>query len=485
MNHSYLHNLVRQLVAFPQETEWVEFKHNRSDPQEIGEYISALANSATLIGKQRAYILWGVQDGSHEILGTTFSPKKSKVGNQELESWLVLQLDPHVDVRIHEDEIEGKHLVLFEIIAAINRPIRFRGIEYIRIGGITTKLQECPEKERELWRIFEQVRFEKGIAMKGVSAEQVVALIDCSAYFNLMQLPFPENRSGILQRLISEKMLIQGDDGSYDITNVGAILFGRNIEEFGHFASKVLRVITYRGDQRIDGLKEQRFNKGYAVSFNEAIDYINDRLPQNEEIGQAFRKVVRMYPPIAVRELVANALIHQDFTVIGAGPMVEIFSNRIEISNPGLPLIDPLRFIDEPPISRNEILANLMRRLNICEQRGSGVDKAIFEIELFQLPALDFRVTTKSMITVLYGPRQLRQMDSSERTRACYQHACLQYVIDKKMNNESLRKRLGINPSSYPLASRIIRDAIQAKLIKPYGDVIGSGKSATYIPFWA
>lgn len=246
-----------------------------------------------------------------------------------------------------------------------------------------------------------------------------------------------------------------------------------------------MRVIIYRGDNRVEGIKEHRFNKGYAIGFKEAIDYINDQLPQNEQIGQAFRKEVRMYPSIAIRELVANALIHQDFTITGAGPMIEIFNTRIEISNPGMPLIDTLRFIDEPPISRNEILASLMRRLNICEQRGSGVDKAIFEVELFQLPAPDFRVTTKSVITVIYGPRQLRQMDSNERTRACYQHACLQYVVDKKMTNESLRKRLGIKQSSYSLASRIIRDAIEAKLIKPFGNEVGSGKSATYIPFWA
>ena len=192
-----------------------------------------------------------------------------------------------------------------------------------------------------------------------------------------------------------------------------------------------------------------------------------------------------MYPEIAVRELVANALIHQDFSITGAGPMVEIFTDRMEISNPGQPLIDTLRFIDEPPRSRNEILAALMRRMNICEERGSGIDKVIFNVEAFQLPAPDFRVAGDSTVAVLYGPRKFSQMDREERVRACYQHACLQHVSGKRMTNSSLRKRLGIEDKNYPMASRIIKDSISAKLIKPYEERIRSKKDASYVPFWA
>jgi ATP-dependent DNA helicase RecG len=94
-----------------------------------------------------------------------------------------------------------------------------------------------------------------------------------------------------------------------------------------------------------------------------------------------------MYPEIAVRELIANALIHQNFSVTGVGPMIEIFANRMEITNPGIPLVQTDRFLDSPPRSRNETLASIMRRIGICEERGSGVDKIIFETELYQLPA--------------------------------------------------------------------------------------------------
>jgi ATP-dependent DNA helicase RecG len=479
MDKAQMQSIVRQLVTLPRETEWVEFKHNKADPADIGEYVSALSNSAALHGKPCAYALWGVEDRTRRIVGTTFRPRQTKVGNEELENWLLTQLSPRVDVRLHEGEVDGAPVVLFAIQPALNRPVRFKGIEYIRIGSYKKKLHDHPEKERELWKVFERAPFETGVAKENVSSDDVLALLDYPNYFRLMKQPLPDNRAAILERLAAEKIISLSTGGGYDVTNIGTILFARNLSDFDHLARKALRVIIYRGDNRVETIKEQTGGKGYAIGFEGAIAYINDQLPQNEQIGQALRTEVRMYPEIAVRELVANALIHQDFGVTGAGPMVEVFTDRMEISNPGMPLIDTLRFIDEPPRSRNEALAALMRRMNICEERGSGIDKVIFNVEVFQLPAPDFRVAGDSTIAVLYGPRKFAQMDREERVRACYQHACLLYVSGKRMSNASLRKRLGIKDSNYPMASRIIREAIDAELIKPHGE------GATYVPFWA
>ena len=301
----------------------------------------------------------------------------------------------------------------------------------------------------------------------------------------MLKEPLPDNRAAILQRLISDKIIVSAVGDRYDIANVGAILFAKNLNDFERLSRKALRVIIYRGSNRTEAVKELLLPKGYAIGFEGAMRYINDQLPQNEEIGEALRKEVRMYPQIAIRELVANALIHQDFNITGSGPTVEIFSDRMEITNPGVPLIDTLRFIDEPPRSRNERLAALMRRMTICEERGSGIDKVIFHIEMFQLPAPDFRVSTDSTISVLYGFRKFVQMNREERIRACYQHACLQYVSGQHMTNTSLRKRLGIKDSNYPAASKIIRDAIELNLVKSKFEKAGSKKDASYVPFWA
>ena len=117
-----------------------------------------------------------------------------------------------------------------------------------------------------------------------------------------------------------------------------------------------------------------------------------------------------MYPILAVRELAANALIHQDFAITGTGPMIEIFDDRMEITNPGKPLVSTDRFLDTAPRSRNEALASFMRRAGICEERGSGIDKVVFETELHQLPAPFFEMAENATRAVLFAHKELREM---------------------------------------------------------------------------
>lgn len=482
MTNEELHILVEHLRSLPRETEWVEFKHNKADPQEIGEYISALSNGAALHRQAHGYLLWGIEDGTHDLVGTYFRPCETKVGNEELENWLLRLLNPRMDCRIHEGAVDGKDVVLLEVQPATHQPVGFSGTEFIRVGSYKKKLKDFPEKERSLWALFAETPFEASIAASGVTSDDVLSLIDYTAAFRLLGTPLPDNREAILSRLVGEKVIIAAPGDRFDVTNVGAVLFATDLRRFDRLPRKAPRVVIYQESNRTESIREQEGVKGYAVGFEGLVAWINDQLPQNEEIGQALRKKVRLYPEIAIRELVANALIHQDFNITGSGPMIEIFSDRMEITNPGLPLVDPLRFIDEPPRSRNEILAGLMRRMNICEERGSGVDKVISSVEVFQLPAPDFRTTTNHTVAVLLGPREFSQMDRQDRIRACYQHACLLYVSGSHMTNATLRERLKIEKKNYPMASRIIRDAIDEGLLRQAG---GARKDASYVPFWA
>jgi predicted HTH transcriptional regulator len=482
MTPDELQRLVDHLRSLPRETEWVEFKHNNADPQEVGEHISALSNGAALHRQRQAFMLWGIEDGSHDLLGTTFRPREAKVGNEELENWLLRLLNPRIEFRIHEGTLNGKPVVLFEIQPASHQPVGFSGTEYIRVGSYSKKLKDFPEKERALWAIFSERPFESCLAATSVTSDDVLALIDYASCFRLLGIPLPDNRQAILERLASEKVIAPKPGDRFDITNVGAVLFAADLRRFDRLARKAPRVVIYDGDNRTRTIKEHVEHRGYAVGFESLIAYINDQLPQNEQIGQALRRQVRVYPEPAIRELVPNALIHQDFNLTGTGPMIELFSDRMEITNPGLPLIDTLRFIDEPPRSRNETLAGMTRRMNICEERGSGIDKVIAAVEAFQLPAPDFRTTSQHTIAVLFGARDFAAMDRQDRIRACYQHACLWYVSGKQMTNATLRSRLRIEKHNYSMASRIIRDTIEAGLIRQAG---GSRKDANYVPFWA
>lgn len=485
MAQSNFESIVRELTALSGETEWVEFKLNNEKPVEIGKRISAISNSAALHKKPKGFILWGVENETHKIVGTSFRPRLAKVGNSELENWLATMLDPRIDFSIREETVDGFHLVLFEIQPASHRPVRFSGVEYIRIGSYTKTLHDHPEKERTLWKLFDRVPFESDIAMSDVVPEEILSLLDYQTYFQLTKQPLPDSEKAILDKLSKERLIISKGQDRYDIANLGAVLFAHDLDAFDKLRRKALRVIIYKGSNRVSTVKEQCGRRGYAIGLAGALRYINEQLPQNEKIEQAIRKEVRMYPEVAIRELVANALIHQDFTITGSGPMVEIFDDRMEISNPGLPLIETLRFIDEPPRSRNEELASLMRRIGLCEERGSGIDKVIFQVELYQLPAPDFRATSNSTVAVLFGHRDFSLMSRDERIRACYQHACLQILSGKKMTNSSFRKRLGIKDQNYTQASRIFKDTLQEKLIKPFGAETVSKKDSSYLPYWA
>lgn len=486
MTHQTIQSQLEQLLALPAETEWVEFKHNNTNPEEIGGYLSALSNSAVLHDKQRAWLVWGVDDETHEVIGTTFKPRTEKKGNQELEGWLATLISPHLDFKIHEFEyLPGVPVVMFEIFPCWHTPVRFREAAYIRIGSTKRTLKDYPEKERALWAKLRKTAFEKAVCMESQSGQRVLELLDYPAIFELLNLPLPEGRSAILEKLTQEKFIVPTTPDHFNITNLGAILFAKKLGDFESLSRKALRVIFYKGTNRVEALREQGGTKGYANGFDGLIGFINDQLPQNEILGQAFRKEVRQYPEVAIRELVANAIIHQDFSVTGDGPKIEVFTDRVEITNPGVPLIDTLRFVDEPPQSRNETLASFMRRVNICEERGSGIDKTLFYIELYQLPAPDFRVTENHTVVTLFAPMDLAKMDKPNRIRACYLHACLKQVSNEEMTNETLRKRLNIDDSNYTKASRIIKETMEAKLLKPFDPTSKSRKHARYLPFWA
>jgi ATP-dependent DNA helicase RecG len=481
----YLQQLLNELRKLSQETEWVEFKHNNTNPQEIGEQISALANSAALVGKTRGYLVWGIEEETLNIVGTNFDPKNKKIGNEELENWLLRLLTPKINFSFQKINVEQGIVILLEIERASRHPVQFKNIEYIRVGSYTKQLKEFPEKERELWRIFDITPYEDLLAMDNIDADRVLRVLDYPSYFDLLGQPLPDNKQGILRRFIADCMIKNNDAGLYGITNLGAILFAKKLEDFKDIKRKSVRVIIYEDTTRVKTKKEQVGIKGYAGGFEGLVDFISSLLPRNEIIGKALRKDVPMYPVIAVRELLANSIIHQDFFMRGMGPMVEIFSDRIEITNPGVPLVKTERFLDSPPKSRNETLASFMRRIGVCEERGSGIDKAVFETEVYQLPAPLFEVVEGSTRAILFAHRPLLKMDRKDRVRATYLHACLKYVQRDYLTNSSLRERFGVQKENSATISRIIKEALADKAIKLLDPESESRKYARYVPIWA
>ena len=484
MNDARTLALIEDLRTAPAETACAEFKQNNADPEMIGRTISALSNAARLSDQHFGYILWGIRDEDHEVVGTTFDPSSQRMQQQPLEFWLAQRLQPSVSFSFKFVPHPGGRLVLLEIPAATSSPIEFDGCAFIRIGSATPKLSDYPDRLHSLWDRLRPYVWERGVAAQFLSEDEVLGRLDVSGYFKLTGQARPSSAQSTLERMAEERLVASDVGGRWNVTNLGAILFANRLDAFdSRLARKGIRFVAYDGSGRADTVTHrQDGQRGYASGFAGLIEYIDALLPRNEHIDKAFRTESPLYPPIAIRELVANALIHQDMTVTGAGPLVELFKDRLEITNPGTPLVNPDRFIDAAPRSRNEALAALMRRMRICEEQGTGIDKVVAAAELFQLPPPDFRVEESATRVMVYAPRRFPAMTSEERVRACYQHAVLKFVSGERMRNSTLRERFGIETRNAAQVSQVIRLALDRKLIRSADP---DKPQAAYVPFWA
>ncbi len=475
--------LLARLLAEPAEAAWLEFKTNNDDPQLIGEYISALANAAMLAERDRAYIVFGVEDKSRAPVGTSVRLRSLKKGGENIENWLSRMIEPRLMLEIIDFECDGNAFALIAIEPTYDRPVRFAGTEYFRIGENKKKLVEFPEHERALWLATGRRKFEDAVALSAQSADEIFEKLHIDTLFELTIAPKPANRDEIIRRLIEDRFLLDNMEGRFDITNLGAILLANDIKHFPSIAGKSVRIIKYVGRDKSRSEFEQEGGKGYAVGFSGMMKFLMQRLPAKERYINGVRKVVPIYPETAIREVIANALIHQDFTVAGAGPVVEIYENRVEVTNTGTPLIDTDRMLDERR-SRNERLASTMRAFGLCEERGGGLDKTLLEIELQHLPAPDFVSSNASFRVVLFAPRPFNEMTKAEKVRACFYHCVLRWLTHDFMSNSSLRERFSLTDGEYQAVSGVISEAIKLGRIMP-ADPAQGRRNARYVPYWA
>jgi predicted HTH transcriptional regulator len=468
------------------ESEVVEFKEAKStfSKNDIGEYFSALANEANLQNRPNAWLVFGIRNQDRAVVGSNAFADSDSL--QRLKKEIADQVNNRITFKeIYAPIIEGKRVVMFEIPAAP------RGMPLFWKGQYFGRDHESlvPLNIEELERIRGQARisrFEREIALDRSNYADLEKRLNLEAIFRALDIPRPDGKVAIVKRLVSERLL--ADNSTVEnlaITNMGALLFAYDLHSFDQLRRKSVRVIVYEGKNKLRTIKEVNFAEGYAAHFAEMVRYINDQLPQYEEIGEALRTTERMYPPIAVRELFANMLIHQDYYQGGTNPMVEIYRDRVEFTNNGRPLIDTMRFLDEPPQSRNEDLASFMRRIGLCEERGSGIDKVVNEVENAHLPAPKFEGKTTHTIVTLYGYKPLRQFTQSERISACYLHACLRYIVHgEKLTNQSLRSRFLPDNVDSTTCWRIIKATLAEGLIKDFDPENTARKLAAYIPHW-
>lgn len=462
-------------LAFPAESEHLEFKEAKQqfDTTKLLRYCVALAN----------------EGGGHLVLGVSDKLPRRVVGTQAfvaatdlngIKSRIVDKLRFRVET-VELAHADGRVLVFEVPSRPVGQPLEFDGAYLMRAGE--DLLPMTPDQLRRIFAEGQPDWFSQ-TAKKGASADEVIALLDTQTYFDLSRLPYPTTREGVLSRLTGEDLIVQSG-GGWTITNLAAILLAKRLDAFSPaLARKAPRVVIYDGIDKTATREDKPGNRGYAVGFESLVDFVHSAAPQNRSIEQAVREEMKMFPKQAVRELIANALVHQDYQATGASVMIEMYADRVEISNPGMPPIRVERFIDEYR-SRNERLADFMRRLGICEEKGSGVDKVVKASEVFQLPAPDFRVSELRTTAVLFAHQDFATMSKPDRIRASYQHCCLMYVSNQRMSNQSLRERFGLPESKAATVSLVIGAAKESGLIKADESETSSTRYARYLPFWA
>lgn len=472
MNHPMSEAELNDLLNVRSENEHIEFKEakRRFDFEELVNYCVALAN----------------EGGGRMVLGVTDKPPRKVVGTSAFETpeRTVAGIHERIQLKVVWQEIQhtdGRVLVFEVPPRPVGQPLHYGGRYWMRAGE-----ELVPMTPDQLRRIIDEGKpdFIDQAARSNCSEEDVVSLLDVQGYFDLRKRPLPSTRTEVLDTLAG-KGFIRRDNGLFTITNLGALLLAKRLTDFESVARKGVRLIVYDGisKEKVRDGKDITGQKGYAVGFEGLVNYVYEQLPASEEIAAALRTTTYAYPLKAIREIIANAIVHQDLTEQGTGITVEIYDDRIEVTNPGLPILPPDRFIDENQ-SRNERFADALRQLGICEERGHGMDAVVAQIEVHQLPPYRCRLGSRHTTVVLSRYKPLKDLSPEERVNAVYQHCVLRFVTNQNTNNESIRERFKIDKKNSAMASRLLGEAVSANKIRP-SNPGAAYKLMRYVPYWA
>jgi len=464
------------LYPIPSELNELDWKSGLSDKTErLAQHLSAFSNM-----KGGGILVYGVHND-----GTCFDMTKEEIDKtvQTLGNIAQNNLVYSIPIEHSVMEFEGHTLLFIYIPEQADKPVHLRGKDiyasYHRSAGQTVKMSR--NQVKALIAASQGITFEQQIARDNLSKEDVLKYLNYNALYRILDKNVPQSTDAIIERL-SDYHLCSFNGRTWNITNLGAILFANELHDFPNMEGHEVIVRKYVGTNNRQQEFEQHGAYGYAVGFEGLIDFIMRNTGSEKIVVK--RESVPTYPRVAIREFVANALVHQDFGITGMPVTIEIFSNRLSITNAGAPLNDINRLIDLPPQSRNEQLAQMMFTLGICERRGSGIDRAIAAVEKMYLPPVKFTKSEQHTRVFMYPQKSLKEMTKQEKISACYQHACLMYEDGEKINNQSVRERFELSKNDSSVASRIISDTTDAGLIKPADIETASKKYMTYIPFY-
>lgn len=453
------------------ESRQLEFKEarNRYSTEKLEEYCCALAN----VG------------GGSIFFGITDKRPRTVVGTSIFENCIEkehrLREILHIPVNVVEHSYQGKRVIEFRV------PPRPRGNAISLRGVFWTRSGESlvPMRISDIAEIFKETKvpFEEDIAREHCTEEEVLSLLDVPAVCTRLRNSESQSHTDQLRELELLRFITRPEQrlDRWHITNLGALIAAKNLEDFnlGNFK---IRVLKYQSTHKIHAVSDEFFVEGYAISMPNTLAHLKRMLPIREDI-EGDRVTVELYPEVALRELVGNALIHQDFDTPSGGnyPTIEIFEDRVEITNGGQPLIEVRKFLRENS-QRNRELSDAMRRLKFAENRGSGVDRTLLALEEIHGAAPEFIKESQSTKVVLHGNKKWEQMSAEERMWSAYMHCALLYENGGGMTNSSLRDRFALSANKSSQVSQVITALLESNQIMRDPSAPGGRKGSRYIP---
>lgn len=399
MTKAEIHALIERLRAEPRETEWLEFKSKRHNSEEIGQYLSALANAAAVHGKLKGYLVFGIEDETHDIIGTELDPERAKgKGNEPLLIWLARLLQPNVGFDHFRTSVSGKPVVLFTINPAFDRPVKFSGTAYIRVGSNKTALSNHPEKERIIWS-------RRGDWTGQICEQATIDNLDPEAIAKARleyKMKYPDKTNDLedwddTTFLNKAKVTIRGQ-----ITNAALILLGKD-ESSSLLTPSVARLSWFLKDSDNQEQDYEHFGPPaiqWAEKLTEKIRNLKIRaLPS----GTLFPVELLQYDAWVLREALHNCIAHQDYGMNARINVVE-FPDRLMFTNQGSFLpgsVESVILQDVPPeVYRNPFLAEAMVNLNMIDTQGGGIKRMFTTQAKRYFPMPDYNLNDHDRVAV-------------------------------------------------------------------------------------
>lgn len=423
-------------------------------------------------------MVWGIDDDTHEVIRTSFDPTSQKVKGQELMSWLRNMLSDNAAFYFTECRVDGKRVVILRIESSSGYPVSFRSREFIRDGSYTKLLVERPQLASALWSSLNSTIMETALAMEDCTEDDVIDILSTETMVTLLKMAPTLHDGSLMDALVDNGILIRQDDGMYSITNAGALLFAKNLSKFDKLSRRALRVVRYNGDSRVEIGRQYQDFRGYAVGFESNVHMIMMMLPSREILHSGRAVLSEDFPETVIREVLTNAMVHQDLSITGMNLSVEVFSNRVEVSNPGTMLVEEDRLMDSAPRPRNNGMASLMRRMGFAEGMGSGWDKIVDASEESGSLVPSVMIDRNGTRVTIKGPTPIDDILSMDLVWNCYMHACSRFMKGAMMTPNSLERRFGTDDPE--VISGSIEQTLERELIKR-----NTTSTKGYVPYWA